>query len=83
MILTALPRASLSQDLSGSACERLDPFVLVVSVRVALVRDAQPSLTISSPPASSMRIAIDVPERGRPETTTIGLPNGIWPQRQA
>src|SRR6476620_7803562 len=33
-----------------------------------------PSVTIGTPPASSIFIAIDVPERGRPDTTTIGAP---------
>src|SRR4029453_11607868 len=33
-----------------------------------------PSVTIGTPPASSILIAIDVPERGRPDTTTIGAP---------
>ncbi len=31
-----------------------------------------PSVTIGTPPASSIFIAIDVPDRGRPETTMIG-----------
>ena len=33
-----------------------------------------PSVTSGMPPASSIFIAIEVPERGSPETTTIGRP---------
>ena len=33
-----------------------------------------PSVIVARPPASSIFIAIDVPDRGRPETTTMGGP---------
>jgi len=37
----------------------------------------KPSVTTPMPPASSIFMAIDVPERGSPETTTIGRPYRI------
>jgi hypothetical protein len=33
-----------------------------------------PSVKGAMPPASSMRIIIEVPERGRPDTTYTGVP---------
>ena len=53
----------------------LDRFELVIALRVALVGlFCTPSVSTGIPPAASIFMAIDVPERGSPETTTIGWP---------
>ncbi len=78
MIFTALPRASGSHGhVAPGRVELLDGLELEVAPRVADVGGPDAVVERTTPPASSIRIIIDVPERGRPETTTIGAPNRL------
>ena len=80
MILIAFPRASRSQARVAVLVQLLDRLELVVALRIALVGRADAVGQHGIPPASSIFIAIDVPERGSPETTTIGWPVAQPPQ---
>ena len=55
---------------------RLDGLVLEVTLGVVFVGFAHLSVKIGIPPASSICINIDVPERGRPLTMKTSSPSG-------
>jgi hypothetical protein len=74
MCLTAFPRAPFSHSLCPSTWSVLTGSNSQQPVGLSTSAVRMPPWTISSPPASSIVMASDVPDRGSPDTTMIGLP---------